>query len=178
MFDIFNYIPLRDILIAPDVEMINSIRRAEGLELGIENPIVRFALYQGVPATTAILVGTSLFLVRVTRSLRPGHRWPVAYFVASLMTFESIGTKSTLLAKGAVMMVILLRLDPGVKVWKPRAPSVRSIARDRGNAAGPDVKLHHPIQNCQLTPLTRCSAQTVRCGGDQVSPLKRNGINI
>jgi hypothetical protein len=114
MLLIFGHVPLRDIIVAPDVQLIESLRRAQGLELGIENPLVRFVLYQGAIATAVLLMGVVLFCIQLARALRPGYALPFLYFFATIMTFESLGSKGTLLAKFAVMLAVMLPLDRDV----------------------------------------------------------------
>ncbi len=111
MLEIFSYIPMREIFLAPDVERIDALRHAMGLALGIENPIVRFLLYQGVIATLALLIGVTAFLREIMRSVRGNVAAPLIYFVILLNSFESVGTKSTLLAKFAILMLAMFRRE-------------------------------------------------------------------
>ncbi len=111
MFEIFSYIPLRELLLAPDVEKIDGLRHAMGLALGIENPIVRFLLYQGAIATLALLIGVTALLRDVVRSVRGAVAAPLIYYLVLLNSFESIGSKSTLLAKFVILMVVMYRRE-------------------------------------------------------------------
>ncbi len=55
MFELLAKYPLKEFLLGPDVELVQSDRRILGLEWGIENPIVRMLLYQGIFVTFALL---------------------------------------------------------------------------------------------------------------------------
>jgi hypothetical protein len=109
MFDILSALPLRALLLNPDMEMIDSLRRAQGLELGIENPIIRFVLYQGIVATSALVIGFTVFVCEVNRTLRSGRGLPLVFFIISIMSFEGLSTKSILLAEFVVLMTAMLR---------------------------------------------------------------------
>jgi hypothetical protein len=112
MIELLSKIPLRDLLLAPDLGKIDGFRRSLGLELGIENPIVRFILYQGVIATTAMLVGVTAFLRGIVRPLKGRTGPALIYFLVLINSFESLGSKSLLLAKFAVLMIAMFR-PPG-----------------------------------------------------------------
>ena len=109
MFDIFSSIPLRDLLFAPDLERTKAARGALGLDLGIENPVAILILYQGVLATAALTFGVAFYLRGITRRLQGRVAAPLLYFIILMMSFESLGTKSTLLAKFAVLMITMFR---------------------------------------------------------------------
>ncbi|WP_157182222.1 VpsF family polysaccharide biosynthesis protein [Methylobacterium sp. WSM2598] len=112
MFRMFTYIPFEQIMLGPDLQTVDYVRRREGLELGIENPVVRFILYQGAVITMMMIVGVACFLVQIARSTCNIHVAPLIYFLAVISTFESIGTKGSLLAKYAVMTAVLTNLRP------------------------------------------------------------------
>src|SRR4029077_7623639 len=88
MFELFSYLPFRAVLMGPDVEMVDSIRRSEGLGIGIENPIVSFVLYQGILAASALVIGFVLFMREVVRTLRAGYGLPLIFFLATIMSYE------------------------------------------------------------------------------------------
>lgn len=110
MFDLFAQLPLRDLMIGPDASLVDSLRRVIGLEWGIENPIMRSALYNGIIMTGLWAVAIVLFIVELVRFSRPGVMLPVIGFSILLNTSESIGGKTTMLTKFAVMMLCLFPL--------------------------------------------------------------------
>lgn len=114
MFLIISHLPLSQILFAPDISQVETLRQSYGLSLGIENPVVHFVLYQGAIATTMLAVGLFFLLRDLTRRLYPSYGWPLFYFLATIMSYESIGTKTTVLAKFTVLLLALCsRNRPG-----------------------------------------------------------------
>ena len=107
MFDMFAPLSFRDLLIGPDPALIESLRRTNGLEWGIEQPIVKTLLYDGIFITVMMLAALTVFLREVARACAPGVWLPMLCFVVLLQTSESISTKTTILTKFVVMMVCL-----------------------------------------------------------------------
>lgn len=120
MIDLVASIPFRELLVGPDTALVESLRRVSGLEWGIENPIVRTLVYQGVFMTLLMTVAVTLFLVEMVRLCRPGTALPVITFVILNNTFEGLGGKTTLLAKFALMLLAL---------YRPSAPAESDPAR-------------------------------------------------
>ncbi|GJD35763.1 VpsF family polysaccharide biosynthesis protein [Methylobacterium aerolatum] len=112
MFALFDRIPLRDLIIGPDTALVETLRRMNGLEWGIENPIIRTLLYQGAVVTVVLTVTTALFLREVAHRCRPGIALPMIAFLILINTFESLGGKTTLLAKFAILLLALYRPLP------------------------------------------------------------------
>src|SRR5207237_601982 len=104
---VFLQLSAHEILLGANPDMIDSIRRTLGLELGIENPIVRFALYQGVIFTGFLTIGLSLFLVEIMRRLRPGYGMALLSFVVIVNSYESISNKTVALAQFVVLMIAM-----------------------------------------------------------------------
>ncbi len=109
MLDLFDNIPLRDLIVGPDIDLVASLRRINGLELGIENPIIRMTLYQGAFLTLILAIALGLFLYELTRDREPGTWLPMVGLLILLNTSESIADKTTLLAKFAVIILCLYR---------------------------------------------------------------------
>ena len=122
MLDLFAKLPLRDLVVGPDPDLVDSLRRINGLEWGIENPFVKILLYQGAVMMVLQAAAVSLFLFELGRRCRRGIAMPVIAFVLLINTFESLGGKTTLLAKFAILLVALYRPRPGA------ALSGRSLA--------------------------------------------------
>ena len=110
MFDMFSHLGLRDLLLSPDVALIESLRPVQGLEQGIENPVIRLVLYQGIAATAALVLGFILFVREVIRPLRHGCGLPLTFFLAVIMSFESLSSKSLLLAQFLVIVLVMFRV--------------------------------------------------------------------
>ncbi|MFD0935083.1 VpsF family polysaccharide biosynthesis protein, partial [Methylobacterium trifolii] len=123
MLAIFEAIPFRELLFGPDLSLVDTLRRMYGLEWGIENPVVRSLLYNGILMTLLLAAGIALFLAEVSRNCRRGVWLPILAFVVLINTFESIGGKTTLLAKFALMLIVLF-------------PRISSDARPAGAGRG------------------------------------------
>lgn len=112
MFALFGKLPLRQLVFGPDTALVESLRRINGLEWGIENPVIRTLLYQGALMTGLLMIGVTLFLVEVARHCRQGIALPMIAFLMLIMTFESLGGKTTLLSKFAILLLALYRPLP------------------------------------------------------------------
>ena len=116
VLDLFSSLSLRDILLGPDPGLIDTLRRMNGLEMGLENPIVRMLLYQGAISTGRMVLAFALFLREVACRCRPGIAMTVIAFVVLVNTYESLGSKTTLLAKFVILLIALYRWpEPGEK---------------------------------------------------------------
>ena len=109
MFDLFGQLPLRALVMGPDTDLVESLRRIEGLEWGIENPVIRTLLYHGAVVTALLTAAVALFLAEIGRQCRRGVALPMLAFVVLINTFESIGGKTSLLTKFAVLALALYR---------------------------------------------------------------------
>lgn len=107
MFEIFNYLSPREIFIGASSDVIDSLRTSHGLELGIENPIVRLLLYQGVVFTTFLIAGFVLFLFGITRRLRPGYGMAMIFFLVIINSYESISNKTIALTQFVVLLLVM-----------------------------------------------------------------------
>jgi hypothetical protein len=110
MFEIFDQLSIHDILLGGGADLIDSIRRTMGLEWGIENPVVRLLLYQGVIFTSFLVVGFVLFLWEIARSLRPGYAMAFVFFVIVINSYESISNKSASLARFSILMLTMFNV--------------------------------------------------------------------
>jgi hypothetical protein len=132
MFNLLSQLSIRDLLIGPDVGVIESLRRIEGLEQGIENPIIRSVVYQGALTTLLMIVVLSFFFFELTKWSRSGLALPLLGFIVILNSFESIASKTTMLAKFAIMAVIFFRRSSVVSDYgKTVIPSAAITAGSR-----------------------------------------------
>jgi hypothetical protein len=107
MFDIFGQLSPGDIIMGANPEMIDAIRRTMGLEWGIENPLVRLLLYQGVIFTGFMVAGFALFMVEIARRLGPGYGLPMVFFLVVINSYESISNKTIGLSLFIVLMLAM-----------------------------------------------------------------------
>lgn len=113
MFEIFSQLSAHDILVGADPELVDSIRRSLGLELGIENPVVRLVLYQGAIFTAFLIAGLSLFIIEIVRRLRPGYGMALIAFLVIINSYESISNKTAGLAQFIVLLIVMFhRSEP------------------------------------------------------------------
>ncbi|WP_165222941.1 VpsF family polysaccharide biosynthesis protein [Affinirhizobium pseudoryzae] len=105
MFELFDHFSLSQIIIGPDLEVLDSWRRIYGLEWGIENPIVRMTLYQGAFVTLLLAVGFGLFMHEVAKVSIVGVWLPMIVWILLINTAESIASKTTMMTKFCVMIL-------------------------------------------------------------------------
>ena len=130
MFDLFAQLPLRSLIVAPDTDVVSTLRRIEGLEWGIENPIIQTLLYHGAVVTVLLTAAVTLFLVEVARQCRRGIALPMIAFLLLINTFESIGGKTSLLTKFVVLLLALYRRpDRPAPAGVPPSPRAPATAR-------------------------------------------------
>ncbi|MCA0016110.1 VpsF family polysaccharide biosynthesis protein [Mesorhizobium sp. B292B1B] len=132
MFDLFKNLGLGDLIVGPDIDLIESMRRINGLEQGIENPIIRMVLYQGAFFTLLMLFGFVLFMHEVARRCHPGIWLPMLGWLILLNTSETLASKTTLLTKFVVLALVLYR--PARAVARQKAQPVRAIGDDQRRA--------------------------------------------
>lgn len=107
MFAIFDHLSAHDIFIGASSDVIDSLRTSRGLEQGIENPVVRLLLYQGVVFTTFLIAGFTLFLIEIARRLRPGYGMAMIFFLVIISSYESIANKTVGLAQFVVLLLVM-----------------------------------------------------------------------
>ena len=107
MIAIFSAIPFRDLLLGPDLSLVASLRRINGLEWGIENSILANLLYNGILLTGLLIVAVGLYLAEIARHCRRGVWLPILTFVILVNTFEGLAGKTTMLAKFGLMLIVL-----------------------------------------------------------------------
>ncbi|MDR3461725.1 MAG: VpsF family polysaccharide biosynthesis protein [Beijerinckiaceae bacterium] len=156
IMNIFGAIPLGDLLMGADQSLVEDLRRGNGLELGIENPIARLILYQGGIVTAVSVLAVGLFLRELARYSRPGMLLPMMGFLVIINTFESIGSKSLLLTKFAVMMLVLFRPKVLSSALAGQMAagfvSAQAIGRGRGIAGYPTRPAHVPFHTLRRRP--------------------------
>lgn len=107
MLNMLRDLPWSTLLLGGDQGLIDSLRFSEGLEWGIENPVVRLILYQGAILTALVVIGFALLMLDIARRTGPGTMLPFLSFLVIITSFESIANKSQILARFVVLMLIL-----------------------------------------------------------------------
>ena len=155
MFELFDRISLADLMVGPDAAYMDSIRRVAGLEWGIENPVIRTLLYQGLVMTTLLSVAVVLYLFEIARHCAKGIALPMLCFVLLLNTSESIGGKTTMLSKFAVAMLCLYRPER-----RPSAATMAGSSALVSSSISPNPS--NRFQNAQAKPLASAASRTSR----------------
>ncbi len=138
MLDLLGMFSLGDLVFGPDNDLVDTLRRVNGLEWGIENPFIRMILYQGAIVTALVTVAFGLFMYELARLGRAGGVWlPMVVWIILLNGSESIATKTTLPAKFAIVVLCLYRPEPSARtVPLNRASADRAPRSWPGRAAG------------------------------------------
>ena len=107
MFEMLGQLTWREVFVGADNDYIELLRRSHGLESGIENPIVRLLLYQGVIFTTFLIAGFTLFMTEIARRLAPGYGMAMTFFLVIICSYESISNKTVALSQFIVLMLAM-----------------------------------------------------------------------
>ncbi|MGY6249609.1 VpsF family polysaccharide biosynthesis protein [Bosea thiooxidans] len=127
MFDLLGMFSIGDLVFGPDVQLVDTLRRVNGLEWGIENPFIRMTLYQGAIITALVTLTFGLFMYELGHG-RKGVWLPMIVWVILLNGSESIATKTTLVAKFIVVVLCL---------YRPERPAGARRLRQTSSAPAP-----------------------------------------
>ncbi|WP_306224911.1 VpsF family polysaccharide biosynthesis protein [Bosea beijingensis] len=123
MLDLLGMFSLGDLVFGPDNDLVDTLRRVNGLEWGIENPFIRMVLYQGAIVTALVTVAFGLFMYEFARVGRAGGVWlPMVVWIILLNGSESIATKTNLPAKFAIVVFCLYRPERPART-EPLSPA-------------------------------------------------------
>jgi hypothetical protein len=128
MFDMLRPFGWLQLLVGPDIEQVESLRRHFGLEQGVENPFIRMTLYQGGLTMAAVFAS----LVWFFRELLKGRGWrvigPVIAVAVLLNASESVSVKTNILDKLILIFVCMFPLPRAAfapqRVFSPSAPRI------------------------------------------------------
>ena len=110
MFDMLGPFSYSELLVGPDIEQVESLRRHFGLEQGVENPFIRMILYQGALIMLAVLASLVWFFRELLRGRGFGVIGPVVAMAILLNASESIAVKTNFLDKLVMMFVCMFPL--------------------------------------------------------------------
>lgn len=131
MFELFAHIPWSELLLAPDAQLMESLRFRYGLEFGIESFWISFVLAYGLIAGIAFFAALLAFSYEVMRSVRAGAVWAFAFFYAVASTSVSLSAKSPLLAIFTFMVLVLMHRS--ARSAGPQRHAGRSGLPDEGS---------------------------------------------
>jgi hypothetical protein len=135
MFDLLAMFPVGDLLVGPDTDLVDSQRRIQGLEWGIENPVIRLLLYQGFFITLALLGCFLIQMRELSKITEPGLWLPMIMWLVLLNGAESIASKTTLTTKFLLLAVALYRPMPREPAPATERPDPAPARRPRPEPA-------------------------------------------
>jgi hypothetical protein len=111
MWSLFDPIPWRDLVLAPDQAVVKTWQRLEGLEFGIESFWVGFALTYGLIISAVLIAGLAAFVVAVVRLSGRGALAVFLFYFAGASTSTSLSSKTTSFAMLTALILLLLRRE-------------------------------------------------------------------
>jgi hypothetical protein len=111
MWSLFDPIPWRDLVLAPDQAVVKTWQRLQGLEFGIESFWVGFALTYGLIMSAVLIAGLAAFVISVVRLSGRGALLVFLFYFAGASTSTSLSSKTTSFAILTVMILLVLRRE-------------------------------------------------------------------
>ncbi len=160
MFDMLSPFSIPQLIVGPDIEEVESLRRHLGLEQGVENPFIRMTLYQGGFVMALVFGSLVWFFRELLRGRGLRVLGPVIAMAVLLNASESIATKTNFLDKLVLMFVCMFPvLTPALA--RQRSPSAATMAessvRSRSSIRPMPSNRH---QNAQGNPYRSALSRT------------------
>ena len=111
MFELFHHMSWHELLLAPDAQLMETLRFRHGLDFGIESFWVSFIMSYGLIAGLVFFIALIAFSIDIVRMVRPGAIWAFVFFYAVASTSLSLSAKSPLLAVFTFMVLVLMHRD-------------------------------------------------------------------
>ena len=157
MFELLKPFSLGELILGPDVEFVETLRRHYGLEQGIENPFIHMILYQGAITMAVVFATVVWFFREMLRGRGLRVIGPVLAMAVLLNSSESIASKTNFLDK---LLLIFVCLFPLAVQRSPSAASMAgSSARVRSSIRPMTSKRH---QNAHGNPYPSALSRTSR----------------
>ncbi|HWG04175.1 MAG TPA: VpsF family polysaccharide biosynthesis protein, partial [Beijerinckiaceae bacterium] len=109
MFRLFDILPLRDIILGPDLDTLASIQYQEGIDYGIESFWIGFILTDGLAISLIFFAGLAAFCWDLVRVTRPATSLLLFFFFVVASTSVSLSVKTPLFAMLIVLLLGLMR---------------------------------------------------------------------
>jgi hypothetical protein len=138
MFDMLGPFSWPELLVGPDIEQVEGLRRHFGLEQGVENPFIRMTLYQGGLVMAVVFASLVWFFREWLRGRGFRVIGPVVAMAVLLNASESISVKTNFLDKLVLMFVCMfphLTAPAVAAAQRLFSPSAASMAGSRLRAA-------------------------------------------
>jgi hypothetical protein len=107
MFQLFNYIPFRDVLLGPDQNLVETLKGIEGVEAGIESIWVAFILTYGLVISIVFFIGLFAFCANVVRRTHTFTIYIFMYFFIVASTSVSLAAKTPAFGMLIIMLFVL-----------------------------------------------------------------------
>lgn len=127
MLELFRYVPLHELLFAPDPNLIASLRSLYKLDFGIESFWVAFILTYGLVPSIPLFASLLLFGRDVVRASSKEAVWLAVFILAVASASTSLSSKTTVLTTSLIMILTLLRANQAALIARPE--SDRRLAR-------------------------------------------------
>jgi hypothetical protein len=157
MFDMLTPFSWPQLLVGPDIEQVESLRRHFGLEQGVENPFIRMTLYQGGLVMALVFASLVWFFRELLRGRGFASLAPLVAMAVLLNASESISVKTNFLDKLVLIFVCLFPLRPQRRVSPSASSMVGSSVRSRSSIR-PMLSNRH--QNAQGKPNASALSRT------------------
>ena len=157
MFELLQPFSIGDLMIGPDIEHVETLRRHYGLEQGIENPFVHMILYQGAALMAVVFLSLALFFRELLRGRGLRVIGPVAAMAVLLNASESIASKTDFLDK---LLLIFVCLFPPLAQRRPSAATMSGSSLRVASSIRPMLSNRH--QNAHGKPNASALSRTSR----------------
>ena len=107
MFELFEELPLREILLGPHPDVLATLRVVEGLDYGIESFWIATILMYGLLVSLIFFSGIFCFCIELVRSTNKGTWMALMYFFGVASTSVSLSAKSCIFAIFTAMVIVL-----------------------------------------------------------------------
>ncbi len=121
MFQLFDPIPLADLFLHPDKDLVATLQRVYGLEFGIESSWIGLVLIYGIIVAAILTTGLLCFWRSVLASVGRGGIVVFLFYMALVSVTASVSGKTTTLAMVVALVVLFLRSDAAT------APAARHV---------------------------------------------------
>jgi hypothetical protein len=161
MFDMLRAFSWSELLVGPDLEQVESLRRHFGLELGVENPFVRMTLYQGGLMMLTVFASLVWFFRELLKGRGLRVIGPVIAMAVLLNSSESISVKTNFLDKLIVIFICLFPRAAWARpqpAFSPSAPRIAGSSARVASSIRPMLSNRH--QNAQAKPRASALSRT------------------
>lgn len=108
MFELFRYMSWHELLLAPDAQLMETLRFRFGLDFGIESFWISFIQAYGLIASLVFFAALLGFSYDVARHVRRGAVWAFLFFYLVATTSVSLSAKSPLFGIFVLMLLVLM----------------------------------------------------------------------